>query len=360
MSLDRPDDVVSPPPAEHAGATGDTAQPASRAEDAALPADFAAGAVPGAETPVAPQAPDVPTTHRPSAAAVVRTALQPRMLVLLLVFLAAAGVCARLGVWQLDRAHARGQVAEQHALEEQAAGGPVDLGDVIAPQATFPGSLVGKQVAVTGEFEQDAQLFVEGRALDGEVGYLVLSALRVTDDGTGGSSWADLSGPPVLPVVRGWVAAPDAGAYPPPPGEVRVTGYLQGSEALGDTAFADEVTDSISSGALVNRWGGPIYSGYLVLAASDPAADPAIALLPRPTIEGGTGLDLQNVFYAIQWWIFGLFTILLWVRLVVDEARGGASDGFEGWEPLQPDGGRPDEAEPAPPGRARPAQPPGA
>src|SRR5690606_18643358 len=68
------------------------------------------------------------------------------------------------------------------------------------------------------------------------------------------------------------------------------------------------------------------YSGYLVLRSSDPeqppAADGGPAQLPRPTIEGGTGLNLQNLFYALQWWVFGGFAVLLWVRLVRDEAAG--------------------------------------
>src|SRR5690606_31769991 len=46
------------------------------------------------------------------------------------------------------------------------------------------------------------------------------------------------------------------------------------------------------------------------------------AQLPRPTIEGGTGLSRQNLFYARQWWVFGGFAVLLWVRLVRDEAAG--------------------------------------
>ncbi|MEK8225595.1 SURF1 family cytochrome oxidase biogenesis protein [Oerskovia sp. M15] len=57
--------------------------------------------------------------------------------------------------------------------------------------------------------------------------------LRVSDDGTGGASWAELSGAPVLPVVRGWVPTADAAALEVPSGEVRVTGYLQASEAAG-------------------------------------------------------------------------------------------------------------------------------
>nr|WP_241770005.1 SURF1 family protein [Cellulosimicrobium sp. MM] len=128
--------------------------------------------------------------------------------------------------------------------------------------------------------------------------------------------------------MRGWVESPEeSAALDPPDGVVRLTGYLQASEAAGQGGSAPGRTDAISTGELVNAWGGPMYSGYLVLLSSDPAqpsaADGGPAQLPRPTIEGGTGLNLQNLFYALQWWVFGGFAVLLWVRLVRDEAAGG-------------------------------------
>ena len=257
----------------------------------------------------------------------IAVALRPRMLVLLLVFLAAAAVCARLGVWQLDRAQARGDLAAAHAAAEQASEGPESLGALLAPQSTFPGDLVGRQGWGEGGYDAAGQLLVAGRAHDGQEGFLVLTPLRVSEDGTGGQSWAHLSGAPILPVVRGWIpageATPDAEQLTPPTGTVHLTGYLQASEAKGYTELPAGQTDSISSAALANDWGSPIYSGYLVVVSSDPAQDPALALLDRPSIEGGDGLNLQNLFYALQWWIFGAFAVALWLRTVRDEARKG-------------------------------------
>lgn len=263
-------------------------------------------------------------------------ATQPRLIGILLLFLLAAGVCGRLGVWQLDRAYERAELAAQQEAAEAAAAAPVGLGEVLPPQTPFPGELVGREVQVTGTFEPDGQVLVAGRSLDGRSGYLVLTPLRVTDDGTGGASWSDLSGPPVVPVVRGWVDSPDPGAaaLDVPDGEVRVTGWLQASESTQDGApplpanpGGPPLVDSVSTAALVNDWGGPIYSGYVVLTTSDPAqvatADGGPAALPRPVIEGGTDVNLQNFFYALQWWVFGLFAVALWVRLVRDEMAGG-------------------------------------
>ena len=240
------------------------------------------------------------------------------MLVLLVVLLAAAAVCARLGAWQLDRAQARGAQAEQVASREGAPATPLD--HVLAPQTSFGGDLLGRAVTVTGTYEPDGQLLVPDRSLDGRTGSLVLTPLRVAG-GVGDGA--------VLPVARGWVASPDdAGA--PPAGEVELVGYLQAAEAAGTLDAGAGTAESISTAQLVNVWGSPIYSGYLVLSASSPAQDGALEPLPPPQPRGGSGYDLRNLGYALQWWIFGLFAVGLWLRLVRDEAAdlspaGGAS-----------------------------------
>ena len=161
-----------------------------------------------------------------------RAAVRPRMLVLLVLLLAAAALCARLGAWQLDRAQVHGAAAAERHTAELVAAAAVPLDDVLVPQTTFTGDLVGRKVAVTGTYDADGQLLVTGRAHDGTTGLLVLTPLTTTDGA-------------VLPVVRGWVATP-ADADAPPDGTVDVTGYLQGSEQAG-AGVADGQTDAISS-----------------------------------------------------------------------------------------------------------------
>ncbi|NMR18948.1 SURF1 family protein [Cellulomonas fimi] len=263
-----------------------------------------------------------------------RAAARPRMIVLLVLLLGAAAVCARLGVWQLDRAQLRGEQAERVAVAEREQAPPAALGDVLAPQASFSGDLVGERVEVEGRYEPEGQLLVPERALDGRTGYLVLTPLRVSGSG-GDAGW---TGPvPVLPVARGWVAdAADPAALAVPDGAVRLTGYLQVSEASGSGDDVPGQTEAISSAELVNRWGGPIYTGYLVLASSEPAQPAGVALLPPPTLGGGSGLNVQNLAYAAQWWIFGAFAVLLWLRLVKDEAAGDVPEDEAG-EPAVPD-----------------------
>lgn len=242
------------------------------------------------------------TAARPEYA---RTALTPRMLGLLVVLLAIAAVCARLGVWQLDRAR---QAADDGDDAGVTAAEPVPLADVLAPQATFTGVADGRLVEATGRFGAD-EVLVPGRPLDDAVGFAVVTPLLVADTGA------------TLAVVRGWVAeADDAAAQPAPAGDVTVTGVLRVGEAAGDGApLPPGQVAAVSPAALVNRWGAPMYSGYLLLGEGQPGQG-GLAPVPPPE-PGDGGWDLQNLAYALQWWLFGGFAVLLWARLVRDEAR---------------------------------------
>lgn len=235
-----------------------------------------------------------------------RTARSPRMLGILLVLLAIAAVCARLGVWQLDRAQESARQAE--AAEAAEAADAVPLADVLAPQATFTGAADRRLVVAQGRFDA-GEVLVPGRERDGATGLLVVTPFVV--DGTGAT----------LAVVRGWVPeAADAVDVPAPAGAATVTGVLQvGEPAHDDVDLPEGQVAAVSPAALVNRWGGPVYTGYLVLTDVEPAQG---GLLAAPLPEPPSGAwDLQNLAYAAQWWLFGGFAIALWVRLVRDEAR---------------------------------------
>ncbi|WP_334169169.1 SURF1 family protein [Timonella senegalensis] len=283
---------------------------------------------------------NTPKTSKPKATLgqVLRASVQPKNLALLVLFLAAAAVCARLGVWQLERAYEHANLAREHEVAEAEAAAPQMLGEVLKPQVTFGGNLVGKRVQVQGEFEGENTVLIPGRAVNDTSGYLVVQSLRVTEDGTGGASWENLSGSPRLPVVRGWVpeGAVDASgalnntyalATAEPQGEVSIEGWLQASESTIPDDLPAGQSSSISSAHLANLWGGPIYSGYLVANEMDPQQSTDLTYLPRPTIEGGNGANLQNFFYALQWWLFGFFAVAIWLRTVVDDARKQSKTG---------------------------------
>lgn len=130
-----------------------------------------------------------------------------------------------------------------------------------------------------------------------------------------------------VPVVRGWVASPsDPAAAAPVGDDVEVIGLLQPSEPPSQRSPgqnsglpADQV-ERVAVAELVNRWPYPLITGFVVQQSQTPATGPAPSLVPAPTIE--TGLDLQNLSYAVQWWLFAGLGLIFWWRLVRDDHRG--------------------------------------
>jgi cytochrome oxidase assembly protein ShyY1 len=155
-------------------------------------------------------------------------------------------------------------------------------------------------------------VLVSGKRLNGVDGFWLLAPLR-TDSGA------------LVPVVRGFTksAAGSTTAYPPPTGQVTVSGSLQPPEPAPDQAASPGAGQipAADTADLVNRWGGPIYNVLVYDAAGAPGVDAAaLTPVPVPPLDEGGGLGLRNAAYALQWWLFGAFAILLWWRMVRQEA----------------------------------------
>ena len=245
---------------------------------------------------------------RPLPRSVLRTALQPKWLGVLAVVIGLCVAFTFLGRWQLDVARSK----EKPRHPQVVATAPLD--QVVAPQQTFRNNMLGRPVTVAGQYDAGRQLLVSGKRLDGAKGYWVLTALRVQSGA-------------LVPVVRGFV--PSATGVPAPPsGPVQLSGVLgapdatpAGGDAPGVPAGQIPAADTAD---VVNLWGSPIYN---VLVVADPgsasgagASSGALRPVPPPTADQGGGLDLRNAAYAVQWWIFGLFALLLWWRMVRQDA----------------------------------------
>lgn len=252
----------------------------------------------------------------------VREALTPRMILLLVVLLLAAATCIRLGYWQFERATSRGaeRIATEH--EERLRDPAKPLHEVLRLQTTMTSFVYASPVYVTGSYSPD-RLRVIDRSVDGQAADLILAQLIVSDGPDAGGS---------VPVVRGWV--PEGDPLPPAPtGETTVFGYLSDPEdSVG--GLTEDTALSISSGELVNSWGSPILSGYLVefgvenvdMTAVDNGATIDVAdrhsesdgvrhtSPPRPLEEGG--FNLQNAAYAAEWVIFAGFSLFIWFRIL--------------------------------------------
>jgi cytochrome oxidase assembly protein ShyY1 len=119
-------------------------------------------------------------------------------------------------------------------------------------------------------------------------------------------------------------------AFPPPTGEVTVSGSLPPPEPGADPGPEPPAGQirAADTADLVNRWGGPIYNVLVYDAVGDPGSVGATRLVPvpPPPVDQGGGLGLRNAAYAVQWWLFGVFALLLWWKMVRQDAREAAAD----------------------------------
>lgn len=246
-----------------------------------------------------------------------RTALQPKWMALLVFALVCATLFVWAGNWQWDRAR------ESEPSKQTIAERPVrELSDVLEPQQRLTGEALRTPVRATGQWVPDTAVVIADRTLAGEDGQWVVAALRV-------SGLAQEAGGARLPVVLGWQADGAEEAVSLPAGPVQLTGVLVQSEgprgpaeasASGLPAFV-----SLSSAELVNAWGPPIYSAYLIGADVDV---PDVAPVSAPAAEPQR-LVLRNVSYALQWFVFAAFAVFIWWRMVRDaheDAQAGTAE----------------------------------
>ena len=229
-----------------------------------------------------------------------------RRSVLFLLLFVPACICAGLGVWQLDRAAQKRELAQE--LAERAAAAPLEIGDVLLE----PEAVRYRRVTVRGELEAAGQIFIENRHHAGKVGFHVVTPLRIA-----GSERRVL-------VNRGWVPSTDAEV---PKAAVTVHG----------------MADVPSSPALVlhggneaaRQWGQrwPYLTVPLYAATASYPLQP-IVVLQDPDDPNGFARywprefpkEGMHIGYALQWFAFALIGFVLFVRLswVRAKDRSGA------------------------------------
>jgi surfeit locus 1 family protein len=223
-----------------------------------------------------------------------------------------------LGLWQLDAWQTR-RADEARDLSRAE---PVPLAEVMGPDDSFPGRSVGQPVDLDGTWVPDGTVFVSGREHDGTDGYWMVTPLAV-----GGAE------APALPVVLGWVADPEA-APSPPVGEERFVGWLQPPEGTGarDDDPDDDVLPQLRIADVVQRVDQDLYSAYAISRDGLDGLPPAdLAQLP----EVGRFTAVRNLFYAVEWWFFGGFVVLIWWRWLGEQRAPEA--GTPAPEDTQPD-----------------------
>jgi surfeit locus 1 family protein len=205
-----------------------------------------------------------------------------------------AGVMVLLGFWQLDVYHRQGAAA----AAERAAEPAVELRSV-APAGSSARDGYGRTVRFEGTYLPELQrlLPLPGRPDVARV----LGAVRQSD----GS---------IVAVVRGIGADPAA----PPLGSVTQTGILLPSEARASRTADGQVT-AVELPVLAQEWPGPLIDGFVTLSSADAAQqglEHATIALPE-----GSG-RLRNGAYAVQWWVFAAFTLVMAVRMARESRVG--------------------------------------
>lgn len=233
-----------------------------------------------------------------------------------LAVLVIAGVCVRLGVWQLDRLAQR--KARNEVIAARMAEPVLELGSV--PLDTS--GLIYRVVEVEGEYDAGRGVVLAGRSYQGSTGANLLMPLRLPDGGS------------VL-VQRGWLPALDAaqvdpGAYAAA-GPVKLRGLLLAFPDLGaahEAAAGDQfrrVWYRFDGAAMRRQLPYPGFGLYLQLLPAAVTAESSYPVaLPAPDLDDGPHLG-----YAIQWFSFALIALVGWVVLLIRREGRGAAGGID-------------------------------
>ncbi len=226
-----------------------------------------------------------------------RIARRPRWIAALFLALGVAAVFGALGQWQLDRS------VEQATIVERDTETVVPLTLVATPQSIISSEASGRMVTLECQYVDGDDVVLTNRQSSGGVGSWLISHC-VTSEGYS------------LAVAQGYAqSGVEPGMLGAQPGTV--VGRYVPTESPQSSDFRAGERSSVAIAELVNLWAnpGPVYGGYVVLAQA-PEGLVTIGTNPPPT---EAELNWLNLFYAVQWVIFGLFALYLWWRLVRDE-----------------------------------------
>lgn len=246
---------------------------------------------------------------------------RPSWILALLLALGIAVAFAALAQWQAGIA-VQSQQQEQVDTESERS-----LASVTSFDQGVTDAGAGVVVRLGGRFVVDDFSVVAPRENGGATGAWVVGNL--VTDGPDAEPGAHLA------VAIGWAAtvadaerAAETLAAERPSAETReITGrYMPPEGPRVPDADEDPLTlRAMSPAALANIWSavdGPVYSGYLVLH-DDPGSAPlldAAGLAPIDSVAPlpADAVNWLNVFYALEWLVFGGFAIFFWYRLARD------------------------------------------
>lgn len=237
-----------------------------------------------------------------------------------LIVLAAMAVMAGLGQWQLARLEQRR--AANALLLEKFQAEPLRLTGAALSES--PDALQDRLAEVTGVYDFDRQIAVQGQFSEGEPGFWLITPLRIQ-----GSETAVL-------INRGWIpaAAGESGewaAFDETPTQ-SVRGYLQRSRKMPDGSTSTLPADTrkgwwrVDVEAIQSQMEYPLLPVYVQTAPDEhrPRAE-----LPRRLPVDFDLSEGSHMSYALQWYSFALIAGIVYIvvlRRREAEASRGASE----------------------------------
>ncbi len=246
-----------------------------------------------------------------------------RLLVFVLIAVAAAAGCVRLGFWQLSRLAERR--AHNAALAAHLTTAPV-------PYAALPRDTLARhyrRVTVAGRPDYTREFVLANRTREGAPGVHILTPVRVGAGAPGGDT--------LVLVDRGWLYSPNgtdvdlAGARESD--SLAVTGYVElpsrrgGAARLGGeggNARAYRAYRYLDPALVARDVGAPVTPDYVVAAPlADQSRPPYDRLKRLPTPEVTD--EGPHFSYAVQWFSFAAVSLVGAGAFVRAERRNGTA-----------------------------------
>ena len=208
-------------------------------------------------------------------------------------------LCVTAGNWQRSRMHEKQSLRAQH---DAAIATPPLAGNDLPREPTAWEALRYRPVILEGEFDAPHQILLDNRVQGGQVGYEVLTPLRLSD------------GRLVL-IDRGWVSQGRTRAEVPavavPAGPVVVQGRIDLPPKryfeMGSGAPRGNVWQHLDVGRLENAWGVTLLPVAVDQIAPVGPSDALLRAWPEPDF----GIDTHRI-YMVQWYAFAALTVIFW------------------------------------------------
>jgi surfeit locus 1 family protein len=208
----------------------------------------------------------------------------------LVISLALAASCVRLGIWQLSRRQQRLAMNERIRARIDAPAVPVASADRDTTRSRF------SNVVVSGALDYAHEIALTHRGHDGAPGVDLLTPVRLP-----GHDSAVL-------VNRGWAYAPDAMTIDPAGVHDTATtfiGYVEAFESRPADTVREGRIRKASYEAIARAIPYPILPFYVVALGNTTSGNTRVVRLERPKLDEGPHLS-----YAFQWFGFAAIALI--------------------------------------------------